>query len=501
MRKISENKKTKRMAGVLTKTIAGTTAGVMTLAAVLAAVPVNVLADEVIMEWREENGVKYWYENGVRQGVKYNADGSIDISYRGKEIYDPSTEAWYWLDCVQNGAVAKNKDVYQESAAGQWGAGTDENGEKVGKWVRYDANGHMVKGWQTTEAGTYYFDPVYGTMAKGLVEIEKNIFYFEPTEGKIVKGLTSIDGNIYYFDLESGIAVKNVSMTIDGNEYKFDSYGRATKKEKLLRKIIRYESGEFKNMTTCKYEYNDNNEISRRVDEYSNNSGRIEREYENGNIVKKMTYGSDGKCKEEIDYNNANMIKKISYESDGNIRGLTEYEYDGDSKLINEKSYYNGQVYERSDYTLISYEYNESGRLVKKSIYDHFNDDIDENEPDAWYIYEYDELGNLSKESTNVNNLKGIYTEVQTQYTYDYYSDGNIKTEYNIAWYHVGTIVEGRIEYEYDNGKLVKKEEYQDGFYGVVRGYKYEYDEDGYMTKATRYGVSFDDSASVYIYN
>ena len=53
--------------------------------------------------------------------------------------------------------MAKNKDVYQESASGQWGAGTNENGEKVGKWVRYDENGHMVKGWQTTEAPTYFF--------------------------------------------------------------------------------------------------------------------------------------------------------------------------------------------------------------------------------------------------------------------------------------------------------------------------------------------------------
>ena len=183
MRKVSDNKKTKRMAGVLTKAIAGTTAGMMTMAMVLAAVPVNAAADEVIMEWREENGVKYWYENGVRQGVKYNADGSIDISYRGKEIYDPSTEAWYWLDCVQNGAVAKNKDVYQESAAGQWGAGTNENGEKVGKWVRYDANGHMVKGWQTTDAGTYYFDPVYGTMAKGEAVIDGQAYYFDVNTG------------------------------------------------------------------------------------------------------------------------------------------------------------------------------------------------------------------------------------------------------------------------------------------------------------------------------
>ena len=201
MRKVSDNKKTKREAGRLAKAVAGTTAGMMTMAAVLAAVPVNAAADEVIMEWREENGVKYWYENGVRQGVKYNADGSIDISYRGKEIYDPSSAAWYWLDCVQNGAVAKNKDVYQESAAGQWGAGTNENGEKVGKWVRYDENGHMVKGWQTTDAGTYYFDPVYGTMAKGDVVIDGQSYYFNKDTGILERsGQTDDDGNSFLTD-------------------------------------------------------------------------------------------------------------------------------------------------------------------------------------------------------------------------------------------------------------------------------------------------------------
>ena len=74
--------------------------------------------------WVEENGKKYWYENGVKQGT----------TGRGKEIYDPDSDAWYWLDAVQGGAMTVNKDVYQESAAGQWAdkpAGT-------GTCVRYD---------------------------------------------------------------------------------------------------------------------------------------------------------------------------------------------------------------------------------------------------------------------------------------------------------------------------------------------------------------------------
>lgn len=128
--------------------------------------------------WITIDGVSYWYENGIRQGYDPNNE-----NYRGKEIYDPSTDAWYWLDNVQQGAKAAGKDVYQESLAGDWGDAVNENGEKIGKLVRYDGNGYMVKGWQTNEAGTYYFDPTYGTMAKGQVEIDGASYYFDPTTG------------------------------------------------------------------------------------------------------------------------------------------------------------------------------------------------------------------------------------------------------------------------------------------------------------------------------
>ena len=127
-------------------------------------------------EWREvfgwvveEDGNRYWYEDGVKQGTEG----------RGKEIYDPDSDAWYWLDAVDGGKKAVSKDVYMESLAGGWA----ENADGTGKWVRYDANGHMVKEWDTTEAGTYYFDPVFGTMAKGTVFIEGSEYRFDPITG------------------------------------------------------------------------------------------------------------------------------------------------------------------------------------------------------------------------------------------------------------------------------------------------------------------------------
>ena len=137
--------------------------------------------------WVEENGKKYWYENGVKQGT----------TGRGKEIYDPDSDAWYWLDAVQGGAMTVNKDVYQESKAGQWA----DRPDGTGKWVRYDENGHMIKGWQTTEKGTYYFDPTYGTMAKGVTEI---------------------DGVPCAFDQNTGIGLDKQWVTINGADYWYE---------------------------------------------------------------------------------------------------------------------------------------------------------------------------------------------------------------------------------------------------------------------------------------
>lgn len=138
--------------------------------------------------WVEENGKKYWYEKGVKQGT----------TGRGKEIYDPDSDAWYWLDAVQGGAMTVSKDVYQESAAGQWA----DRPDGTGKWVRYDENGHMVKGWQTTEKGTYYFDPTYGTMAKGVTEI---------------------DGVPCAFDQNTGIGLDKQWVTINGADYWYEN--------------------------------------------------------------------------------------------------------------------------------------------------------------------------------------------------------------------------------------------------------------------------------------
>ena len=125
--------------------------------------------------WSVKNGKYYWYEDGVRQG----REG------RGKEIYDRDSDAWYWLDAVQDGAKAVSKDVYQESSGG--------------KWVRYDADGQMIKGWSDTDNGKYYFDPITGAMTKGVREIDGERWFFDETTGIAYDTTWIVDGDKYYW--------------------------------------------------------------------------------------------------------------------------------------------------------------------------------------------------------------------------------------------------------------------------------------------------------------
>lgn len=57
--------------------------------------------------WVIQDGEHYWFDSGTMA--------------RSKEIYDPNSDAWYWLD--SDGTMAHDKDVYLSSG---------------NKWVRYD---------------------------------------------------------------------------------------------------------------------------------------------------------------------------------------------------------------------------------------------------------------------------------------------------------------------------------------------------------------------------
>ncbi len=169
----------------------------------------------IMFGWGIGDSSDYWYEDGIRQGTEddekcFSYDGTV----RGREIYDPASNAWYWLDADADGAKATGKEVfmpyiYQNEA--DWSdeeitsnAAASDDGlteyvlscikNQTGKWVRYDENGKMLKGWVTIkdelavlypdQAGnTYYYDTKTGLMAKGDVTIDGIAYHFDEITG------------------------------------------------------------------------------------------------------------------------------------------------------------------------------------------------------------------------------------------------------------------------------------------------------------------------------
>ena len=157
--------------------------------------------------WYQTNGQNYWYEHGSPA--------------RSKEIYDPGSNAWYWLD--SDGTMARNKDVYLPSSGG--------------KWVRYDENGHMRKGEDYRYGGWYYFDPVTGAMAKGMRFVPSNggkWVYYDWTTGKMAHGEQYVDYDAehtgwYLFDVNTG-AMFHGDTYVPSSGGKWVRYDRATGK-------------------------------------------------------------------------------------------------------------------------------------------------------------------------------------------------------------------------------------------------------------------------------
>ncbi len=190
-------------------------------------------------EWKTENGKQFWYENGERQGI-YGSNGNVfyDNTERGREIYDRESDGWYWLDAVYDGAKATDKEVFMpyiysseegnlsntdwinevaglsnktaEKVAADGGEVVDLSAqiknaiechgvEGAGKWVRYDSEGKMIKGWYKVQGSdeqlypeqvgnVYYYDRQTGLMAKGSVTIDGTLYTFDEISGKLTSG-------------------------------------------------------------------------------------------------------------------------------------------------------------------------------------------------------------------------------------------------------------------------------------------------------------------------
>lgn len=155
---------------------------------------VSTLANELHYEWvwSDYDFKYYWVECGAIQGTVDDPKGVRDTQYngtvRGREIYDPASDAWYWLDAKYNGAKATDKEVWMPYVFQD-----EEPGSTDGKWVRYDCSGRMIKGWcvikeHGKDNGVCYYDTKTGAMRKGLVLFSDGayIYRFDSRTGRMV---------------------------------------------------------------------------------------------------------------------------------------------------------------------------------------------------------------------------------------------------------------------------------------------------------------------------
>jgi len=194
--------------------------------------------------WEYLKGHQYWYEfidgDFYRQGTYGDKKNIIgDGSERGREIFDPCSDGWYWLDSIYNGAKAVDKEVWipyifqeedtwiknnqldiieqkaNDSKNISWAPSKADMSKQVkeailnksGKWVRYDINGKMVKGWYQVMGR----DVDFYNKQKG------NIYYYDYQTGLMAKGDTVIDGKTYHFDEVTGVC-KNPPRLSNAND-------------------------------------------------------------------------------------------------------------------------------------------------------------------------------------------------------------------------------------------------------------------------------------------
>jgi hypothetical protein len=164
-------------------------AGICIIVMLIAASAVK--ADYLHMEWYTHKGKSYWFENNQVQGAQGDPKNITDTTYgieRGREIYDPESNGWYWLDACYAGARAENKEVWFPYVY-QSDLKTGKNPD--GKWVIYDGHGAMIKGWlyRADKDAWYHYDMTTGAMAKGRRVVGDGgeyIYKFDKTNGWMV---------------------------------------------------------------------------------------------------------------------------------------------------------------------------------------------------------------------------------------------------------------------------------------------------------------------------
>ena len=186
--------------------------------------------------WVQENGQWVYYDRDskVYNEWKTGADGT-----------------WYYLG--NSGYMAVNSFVDgDERFVGSDGKMVTNAWRQINsKWYYFDNNGRISRSRSKQIDGAWYYFDDDGSMKTGWVEDDGNYYYYDPNGGKMVSGTwkqllppedaedddsstgpQDTDGTYWFYFQSGGKAVSASGsgdykeMTIGGNRYCFDSYGR-----------------------------------------------------------------------------------------------------------------------------------------------------------------------------------------------------------------------------------------------------------------------------------
>ena len=186
-----------------------------------------------VTEWKEIGNKTYYFDE--YNGTMY-ADGAYQL---GEDIYCFRISG----ELVKNGWYSKKLYIVSN--------GNDE--KKVTEWYYAGDEGKAVKGWQTIDGVTYYFNEWSGRMESNrILEIngvkygfnasgamiknnwynEKNSgeskWYYFGSNGNMIFGLKQINKSTYYFKENDGYMITNETLEVNGVTYYFDENGHGT---------------------------------------------------------------------------------------------------------------------------------------------------------------------------------------------------------------------------------------------------------------------------------
>ena len=458
------------------------------------------------LEWEEIDGKKYWYENDVKMGV-FGGAGNVwyDGTERGKEIYDPGSDAWYWLDTNADGAKAEGKEVFmpyvygnesEMDSVGKYNLAYESNTAEenlehaklgfqisnamasgAGKWVRYDGEGRMMKGWVTIQGdleaiypdqvgNIYYYDRRTGVMAKGIVEIDGKHYSFDRQTGALIGETDELTDEEQYnksMEENSGKTLNQIfSETVyqspreDDHDYRSEyiydeqnsgyQYNRYTKRdgEYVPSSEAHYQLFKWTEGTSSWSSYR---EVSRKSWSYDLESKKnylfSESEYKYddeslmnyGYTYSKSTYYNVDGTKSSVNESN------YAYDDGNKISEITEYtNFDSDGEVSSKNKYENTYKYENGNMVL--------------SIVKHYNTDYESGELKLSgcneIVYNYDGNGNLIEEvATAKPVVEGGKERIFAKTTYSYDENNCLKESKHYSSSSKYEYNEETAEYEY----------------------------------------------------